>query len=441
MHPAILRSAILALSAATLLTLAGCGGGSSSNSGGGGTGGGGGNQPTTITLTFVGSAPTAVATQIGTGAYTAASLSSGKLTVAVPYGTTNYSVAYICPPSTVFQPPVNYYGIVVWQGSTQDGSAQSTSCDNGAGSFPTGNLAVSINASAVTDSSTMTIATYNNSGSSSAYLYSNVENIGLPAPTGTDRVEVFINDPNYQVIAAKSFPNQIVPGSLNGGNPVTLSAADQVTHQPISYSSLPSGYSQPLTVASIFLALSNTDSVAFSTGYTLNDGNISQYAALPSTGLAQGDFYKVDSTASSQSDTSQFVRAVQTLSAAAPVTVVFPAPLVATAPTPAAWPTLSVAYTGFSGSDVYKTAGVQWAPNASNNYDIYIVSSATHQNGSNSIAIPDLSGITGFPSAPPSGTTINWSVSAVQSPVSLLAPSPANITLTQVGDGGSYIVP
>jgi hypothetical protein len=71
-----------------LACLAGCGGSSGSG------------KPTTVTYTFTGPAPTAVATQIGSGAYTQATLASGQLTLSVPSGETNFSIAYLCPSPT-----------------------------------------------------------------------------------------------------------------------------------------------------------------------------------------------------------------------------------------------------------------------------------------------------------------------------------------------------
>jgi hypothetical protein len=82
----------LSLLASVLVVVAGCGG-----SGGNTGGGGGGQAPTLVTFTISGSTPTAVATQVGSGAFTAATLTSGKMTLSLPDGTTNFAVAYLCP--------------------------------------------------------------------------------------------------------------------------------------------------------------------------------------------------------------------------------------------------------------------------------------------------------------------------------------------------------
>jgi hypothetical protein len=75
----------LSLLASVLVVVAGCGG-----SGGNTGGGGGGQAPTLVTFTISGSTPTAVATQVGSGAFTAATLTSGKMTLSLPDGTTNF---------------------------------------------------------------------------------------------------------------------------------------------------------------------------------------------------------------------------------------------------------------------------------------------------------------------------------------------------------------
>jgi hypothetical protein len=85
-----------------------------------------GGSTTIVTYTFNGNnMPVTVATQIGTGAYTQATLTSGTLTISIPDGETNYSVAFLCPSPTV-GPFVNEEYIN--QASTLDGTAFSETC-------------------------------------------------------------------------------------------------------------------------------------------------------------------------------------------------------------------------------------------------------------------------------------------------------------------------
>ncbi len=113
---------LLALPLSVLVT--GCGGGSTNSGlgtgGGGGTGTGGGgstSQPTAIQVQFTQSSginsaavPASVATQIGSGNWTAATLSNGTLTISIPAGTKNYALAFVCPTTTtpVYQNRQNY---------------------------------------------------------------------------------------------------------------------------------------------------------------------------------------------------------------------------------------------------------------------------------------------------------------------------------------------
>jgi hypothetical protein len=88
---------------------------------------GSGGSTTIVTYTFNGNniPPVTVATQIGTGTYTPATLTSGTLTISIPDGETNYSVAFLCPSPTV-GPFINEEYIN--QASTLDGTAFSETC-------------------------------------------------------------------------------------------------------------------------------------------------------------------------------------------------------------------------------------------------------------------------------------------------------------------------
>ena len=126
------------------ILLAGCGSGSG-NTTGGGVGGGGGNNPTTVTFTVTGGTPTAVATQIGSGAFTSATLSGGSLTLSVPSGTTNFAVAFVCPPLTSYTPPETEQ--YVYEASTLDGTSFSEWCLGGSSNEATGTLTGAVDAS------------------------------------------------------------------------------------------------------------------------------------------------------------------------------------------------------------------------------------------------------------------------------------------------------
>jgi hypothetical protein len=76
--------AICTLACAMASSLTGCGGGSSSPMATGDM----------VTVTFSGPAPVALADQIGTGPWSAASLQGKQLNLTVPAGTSNYAIAW-----------------------------------------------------------------------------------------------------------------------------------------------------------------------------------------------------------------------------------------------------------------------------------------------------------------------------------------------------------
>ena len=105
----------LPICASLLALLTGCGGSSGTSLTTGG-------NPQTVAFTFIGGTPTAAAVQTGTNTFSAATLQSNALSVSVPSGTTDYSVAYVCPVSNGV---TSEFAI---QASTKDGSAFTLSC-------------------------------------------------------------------------------------------------------------------------------------------------------------------------------------------------------------------------------------------------------------------------------------------------------------------------
>ena len=432
MHPAILRTAILALSAATLLSLAGCGG-----SGGtfscGLCGGGGGGNPTTITISFSGTAPTAVATQIGSGSYTAATLASGKLTVSVPSGTTNYAVAYACPPVSLGIPPNQQYSVHVWEAALSDGTAFSQTCANSNASASNATLTGSVDATAIAGANQVDLLAFNSTTAATGAVSSNSGSFSFSAPAGADRVEALAYDSLFHLLAAKDLGSQSAPGPVNSGSPITFASADQVSAEPITYSQVPTGFLQPNTYASILLGTSAAAS--------LSSGSVTQYPALPAGALENGDAYSLISIASSTGSPSSSVSVFQTFTTAQPVSVTFPAPFTPAVPAPAAWPTFSIQYSGFSSGSISDAALYTWTVLPASSYQLEVTSTAAHQATSTTVAIPNLSTLSGFPAAPASGTTVNWFEAVLQSSYPPGLGVPLTATITQVGGGGSYIVP
>lgn len=407
--------------------LAGCGGGSLT----GGGGGGGGNS-TTVTVQFGGaSMPAAVAASIGTGAFAAQTLTGGALTLTLPSGTSNYGLAYLCPAQSTLQDEF------VFEASISDGTSLNVDCPSTASQ--TGTLTGSLDASAIPGVTSFQFASQNGSS-----VYQDGEgggsstNFSLPAVTGNDRVLVMAYaNQNSGPVAAKNFDNQTVPGALNGGNAVVFAASDETTPEAIAYNNVPSGFSTPASFAEFVMA-GTTFSVFLSTNAT------TQYAALPASATENGDYYFVDGSAYATNATAGVSSAVlaATTTAGGPVSFSFPAPWSYGGPTPAALPSFTESYAGFSGSaNVSQNAFLQWNPSSGVTDVISVEATAGFQNGSTTLAIPDLSSVTGFLPSPASGTQLEWVAWMEQQSWGLTSSMPLGGTASQVETNGQFTVP
>jgi hypothetical protein len=443
MRASLLRSlALKSLAPAVVcLIVSGCGGSSSGTGGGGGGGnGGGGNTPTTVTVSFAGT-PTALATQVGSGAFTAATLTSGKLTLSIPSGTTNFAVAYICPDG-------GYIQQFVLEASTLDGTSYSALYCASTATEPTGTLTGSGDVSAIAGAGYLGVTADSGSGYSEGFLLTvtgEPQPISVALPSGTDRVlltgaslqnpEVFGSEEN--VLAVRNFDSVTVPGTLNGGNTVTLGAADEVTMQPITYKNVPSGFSAPTT----------------NVNYEWSDGGMlplsneatTQYPAIPAAAAESGDYYSF--AAATEMSTNggggeAGVSVATNTTANGPVTFTFPAPWIYAGPTPSAQPVFNMANSGITGkTGVVDTIALSWSPTSVGQTTSVVYATANYLNGSTSLGVPNLTGVSGFLSVPPSGGLVIWFADVEQSSAASLQPLGPNGTYIDVENGGSFTVP
>jgi hypothetical protein len=411
----------------TLMTgLAGCGGTSNSSGGpGGGNPTNPGGNATTITYTFP-VAPTAVATQIGTGPYTLATLTSGKLTLSIPSSETKFAVAYLCPLYT--DTTVSASEELITQFSTLDG----TSYTGGCGKSPTsqtGTATVQVNAAAIPGAKWVgggigempwSGTTLNFSPSLLAGTYD--------IPISASRSANFPD--NY--LAIRILRNQTVPGSLNDGAPVVFTASDAVQSQTITYANVPDGFSVigPLVTyqtsggANIFLNGAGT-------------GSAGQYTAIPAASVQSGDIYSFSVGAGPiSSSTGTSVGVQRYTSTGGPQSFTFPAPWSYAGPTPAILPTFNFAYSGFS--NFYDLASIVWYPNTGITQDIQMSTTSNYLNGSTAMTIPDLSGLTGFLTPPTSGM-VSWYTNIFQGNYPTTY-SPIG-TFQYVANNGAYTLP
>jgi hypothetical protein len=444
--------------------------------------------PTTVTVSFAGALPTAVATKIGSGAFTAATLDGATVSLELPSGTTDFAVAYVCPVETYYtggsgssgtisnsypstsiatrselsragqiaarqngsllrprlKPLDSVDGFfsqttqVVLEASTLDGSSFTTSCDNSGGvSISNNALTGQIDLSSVPGFEELdAMGVDQSTGAYSYYQGVSVYADGsftLGPPTGSDRiiltVETMEGDGADYV---KSLSGQTAPGALNGGNAVVFSAADAVSHQPIRYS-LPAGCSTPSTTE--YLAPAGTQ------GEIWLSSAAAQYPVLPAPAREAGDYTLLESNVAG----CNLVMTVETSSTTGgPITVSFPAVWNYAGPTAAALPTFAnLGYTGFSGSGAQAvTVETDWTISSSgDSYATIVTATRNWMNGSNAISFPDPSGVAGFFAPPPSGQSVEWRATQLQSSYGFLQPTAANGTLTTVGSSGGYVVP
>lgn len=121
------------------MSSAGC----SSGSGSSGSTGGGSPNPTIVTFSFSEGSPTVIAAMIGSSAYAIQSLTSGKLSLTIPNGTTNYAVAYLCtgPSFPVYES--------VFEASTADGTSFTLQCPVPGPSDQTGTVLTNVDATGI----------------------------------------------------------------------------------------------------------------------------------------------------------------------------------------------------------------------------------------------------------------------------------------------------
>jgi len=443
MESSILRLSVLGV---VLSVVAGCGGSPS-----GGTGGSA--NLTTITYSFSNPAPAAVAVKIGSGSFTAATVTGGALSFTLPDGTNDFGVAYVCPGFSPFPGDVEALEFLRYNTALDDtkyaGGCLSSASGGSGGTGSSGTLTGSVNTSAFASADWLFVSALGaNSGVGSSFNLPLNGGFSLTdAPTGTDNVVLQLYDSSLNAIAVKGAGAQAVPGALNGGNAIDFAASDATTLQPMSFLNVPAGYSTPSTT--VIANSKQLNAVLQMNLGVLSGSTITQYPVLPA-GIAEiGDQYDFQAQVSKLTgsvDSTVNAGTTESVSAqgAGPVSISFPAPWVYSGPTPAALPTFAFDYPGFgSQSGAEYTSEFLWTPGAGIDDQIEITLSQTYQGATSSVTVPDLSAIPGFLAAPGSGTTVSWSATVVEVP-SNAEPSTSSSLVglgASVSNGGTYTVP
>jgi hypothetical protein len=369
-----------------LAILSSCGGGSTTSVN---------TQPpgTDITVTFSGSAPLAVAEQIGTGAWTLVALpSNGRLTINVPSGTTNFAFAYACAIGQGIGLGSSSNDEIIVEAAVSDGTTYTGACIS---TVTPGVATGSADGSAIP-------------GATNLYIYGGLipgQPLGsvsgpfsLTLEAGTRDIAVVAEDASNNVLGVKIVRAQTVPGVLNNGNSITLASTDVTSSQSVAVTNVPSGFT-PIVLAEYRTANGTT--------FGLNGLSSTQYAVVPSTEAQSGDSYLFSASAEGPVS-GQVVAAALTASSPGAISLPMPAPMPYTPPTPTAFPTLTLNYNGFSGAtDLKDSAQIFWST-GSNFYRIFVSATAAYVNGATTLAVPNLSSLAGFVSPASSGDLVDW---------------------------------
>lgn len=362
-----------------------------------------------------------MATKIGSGAFTLATLQSNTLSIEIPSGTTNYSVAFVCP---AYSSETMEYVI---QASTQDGTSFYEPCLTSATTTQEGLATAQVNVSAIPAGGYV----YVGNASSAQPWSSSTLSFSKEMATGTYDVPVCLADSSSAVSAAKILRGQTIPGELNAGNTVVFATSDETVSQAITYNNVPTGFLlEPLVVDFVSSGGAVVD-------LSNRAGSTTQYLALPASTFQSGDLYKFTASAYSGND---LVSVDTNTSSGGTQTFTFPASWAYAGPTAAALPSFNFNYSGFSGmSSVWDSAQINWVQGTTSRYLVELSASENYLNGATSIAVPDLSALTGFISPAASGTTINWLADISQG--SFATSGLAIGSVQSVQDSGTYTEP
>ncbi len=386
-----LRLSLVLVLAIALAPLASCGNVSNIGSGASPTG-------ITVTASFAGStAPTAVAYQAGTtGTFQTLALSGKSVSFTLPSGTDAYGFAYTCP---TFLDGYLYSNTSVIQATTSDTTSLSLACPS-----QSGGINANFDASAIPGATSVLLYV----GYYSDQTFQTSGSVSLSGiPTGTFDVALVAWGANGALAL------QIQRGiSISGYTPTLtfppMTAADELGTAPINITNVP------------FAASSSGFSTTYNTSGGLsiilpgsfNGLSQSTYPTAPASQSQPGDFYLIQAVANLPT---QSITAFLSSSTASPLTVALPSPLNSvTAPTAAAFPTFNANTSGFTvPGTVVNSAQIQFQTTpspTSTYYNVYTYVTQSWLGANTTFTVPNLSTLSGFPPAPPSGGTETWNL-------------------------------
>jgi hypothetical protein len=380
--------------------------------------------PMSVTATVTGSTPSALAIQLGTGAF-ASMTPANSITFPLPSGTTSYAIAWVCPKVTG--------RVQIIQATTQDTTSPRIDCVNPPLPIPTVGNATGSLSSTLPGVASFEILAGVGILAQSGPLSSGPFSVSLPV--GTEDVAALALDSSNNIVGIKILRSQTVPGALNGGNGIVLS--DATIPQTVTVNNVPAGFNGPGVIVQY--------QTANGTGLLLNNpatGNPRTYAALPAAETQPGDFYVYQAGAAAIPFLESVNTVQETTSGGGAVTLTLPAPWTFNGPTPAKLPAFTFNYSGFAGQPFINSSALIGWQAASGTVSISVEATANSLNGTSTLTFPDLSALPGFFGPAPSGTTIFWraDIQGGTTPP-FTSSSASNISFGSVFNSGQYTQP
>ena len=404
----------------------GCGGGGTPGGGGGPSSG---TNSATVTVTFTGATPIAIATQIGDGGFTNVT-PSNQVTFTVPSGTTKYAFAFLCP--TAVSQPFNAETVV--EATTLDSTSFTENCFS---SFPATGTATGNASSSIPGTSNLEVV--GNGGSSNSFP--NPATFSLPMNVGTNDVAVLAHDGSLNIVGIKIVRSQTVPGPVGGSGIVLTSPADASTTQSATITNVSPGLNPPSALVRYHTA---NGTIFELTNTALGPTNPQSYAVVPAASTQPGDFYHYFVSTNTTSGGQLLGMAMSTTNGGGAVTLPLPVPWTFSGPVPAKLPVFTFNYSGFNGqAQIEDSVFIEWFVGSTSD-QITVTATANFQSGATTVAIPDLSSIPGFLTPAPSGTTIFWDADIFAGNpqvMTTLQNPPPNASGSFVQNGGQFIQP
>ena len=367
---------LIALGAALAIALSACSGSKSTPS------------SSSVTVSFGGTTlPSSVATQAGIdGTWKQATLKGSSVTFSVSSGA--YAVAYACTAGTLTENEV-------YELSTSDSRSPTVACP--ASATTTGStLSGTFDVSAISGAAGANF--YCLDGASSASVVTGT--YSLTCATGTQDIVVQAVDPSDNTLAVKIVRSQALPAGASSLNISSLGTPDTTSTQTYTLSGIPSGEGSP-TAAVYYFTSGGTE-------FLLSSFVAQIYSVVSATDSASGDYYEAFASASASTGSPQQVD-FQLFNPAKALSLVFPAVWTYAGPAPASFPTFSTGYSGFtnSGAVTYEAIAA-WTSGTQSIRSVVVATANWLKDSGATLALPNLTALTGFAAPPASGTMVTW---------------------------------